>query len=215
MRYLITGYGRFGHLATERLLLDDPECSIIVVERDGAKLKDKLPPRVTPFNEDAISFLVDSGEVRTSDIIVPMVPFHLVASFIVSSVQGCKEMPYPKELDALVPNPFPLNRTVICCSRADFVCPDDCPEGDLCTVTGLPRKPLYEDLERIEIPGFTVLVQRSFQILPGVGGYSMHDLQRMQRRIRPGAYLVATSCKCHGVVTALEVHVSAQNTLSR
>ncbi|MFH1112454.1 MAG: hypothetical protein V1792_00905 [Pseudomonadota bacterium] len=202
-RYLIIGYGRFGRLAARRLRLYDPECAIILVERDGAKLKDTLPPHVTVFNEDALSFLIGSGQVESTDIIIPMVPFHLAASFIVSSVKGCGEMLYPRELDALLPNPFPLNRNVICCGRADFVCPDDCPEGDLCTVTGLPRKPLYDDLEGIEIPGFTTVVQRSSQILPGVGGYPVHDLQRLTRLIRPGKYLAATSCKCHGVVTAL------------
>jgi len=205
MRYLIAGYGKFGRLATERLLDHDPECSIVVVDRDGTRLNGTIPPHVTAFNEDAISFLLDPGKIQSADIIVPMVPFHLIASLMASSISGCKEIPYPRQLSMRVPNPFPLDRTNLFCSRADFICPDDCPEGALCTMTGLLREPLYEELGRIEIPGFTTLVQRSFQILPGVGGYPVHDWQRMQRQVEPGAYLVATSCKCHAVVTALQI----------
>ncbi len=204
-RYLIAGYGKFGRLAADRLIDHDPECSIVVVERDKAQLIGTVPAHVKAFNDDALSFLLDNTRVESADIIVPMVPFHLLASLIVSSIPKCKETSYPERLSTLLPNPFPLSRNHLFCSRADFICPDDCPEGDLCTMTGLPRKPLYDDLERIDIPGFTTLVQRSFQILPGIGGYTVHDLQRMQRRVESGVYLVATSCKCHAVVTALQV----------
>ncbi|MDQ7781291.1 MAG: hypothetical protein RDU20_00335 [Desulfomonilaceae bacterium] len=205
MRYIVAGYGRFGRLAAARLTNHDRDCSIIVVEQDGGRLSGILPARVTAFNDDVISFILDPGKVRPEDIILPMVPFHLIASLIVSSIPGCKEIPFPEQLGPKLPNPFVLNQANLCCSRADFICPDDCPEGDLCTVTGLPRDPLYEELERLEVPGFTVLVQRSFQILPGLGGYPMEDVHRIQRHVKSGAYLVATSCKCHAVLTALHV----------
>ena len=47
------------------------------------------------------------------------------------------------------------------------MCPDDCPEGETCTVTGLPRVPLYDELELLKSPDWTTLIQRSFQILTG------------------------------------------------
>jgi hypothetical protein len=103
----------------------------------------------------------------------------------------------------LLPNPMVVNESNIVCSRADFVCPDDCPEGELCTVTGKPREPLYDALERLELPGYNMLVQRSSQILPGVGGYRLGDLHRLAHFVDKGRFLIATSCKCHGILTAI------------
>ena len=203
--YAIIGYGKFGRLALERLLASDRESTLTVVERNADRIRESFPQRVTVCNQDAISFLLSCEESGSDDVIIPMVPFHLAASFIVTSLTGCKEIPVPSELSSMVPNPFPVNSAHLCASKADFLCPDDCPEGDLCTVTGLPREPLFEELEGLEIPSFTVLVQRSFQILPGVGGYRFRDLLDMRQRIDKGRYLVATSCKCHAVLSALEV----------
>jgi hypothetical protein len=108
-------------------------------------------------------------------------------------------------LSGLVPNPFALDGSNLCCSRADFFCPDDCPEGDLCTVTGEPREePLYRMLEELEVPGVTVLVLRSRQIMPGIGGYLLGELMDLTERIPQGRSLIATSCKCHGVITSIE-----------
>ncbi len=111
-----------------------------------------------------------------------------------------------RSLDGAPTRPMHVDGSTLCCSRADFLCPDDCPEGDLCSVTGMPRdRPLFEVLEAIQVPGYVTLVQRSTQILPGLGGYSLEELRCLARHRRAGCYLVATSCKCHGIVTAVRV----------
>lgn len=205
MNYLIIGYGKFGRLAVERLLNLGTESTITIVEQNRDQIDGTVAPQVKTVVQDGISFLVDSAKIGQEDVVVPMVPFHLAASFISSSTPGCRAIPFAEELESLVPNPFPLDQSNLCCSKAEFMCPDDCPEGDLCTVTGMPREPLYHKLESLEITGFTVLVQRSFQILPGVGGYRYHDLCRMKEQSTSGKYLIATSCKCHAILTALQV----------
>ncbi|MEW6352505.1 MAG: hypothetical protein AB1646_25950 [Thermodesulfobacteriota bacterium] len=102
--------------------------------------------------------------------------------------------------------PVPVDACTLCCSRADFLCPDDCPEGDLCSVTGMPRDlPLSETLEAVRVPGYVTLVQRSGQILPGIGGYPLGELRALGLHCAAGRYLVATSCKCHGIVTAIRI----------
>ncbi len=102
--------------------------------------------------------------------------------------------------------PVQVDGSALCCSRADFLCPDDCPEGDLCSVTGMPReRPLFEIIEGLRVPGFATLVQRSHQILPGVGGYSVGELRSLALQRAAGRYLIATSCKCHGIVTAVRI----------
>lgn len=205
MKYVIFGYGRFGRLARDRLRVMDGESTLVIVDRDPARVAEGPAPGVTLINQDAVSFLLASEGIEPEDVVLPMVPSHLAASFIVASIAGCTEIPLPEQLGSMLPNPFFVNSSNLCASKADFMCPDDCPEGDLCTVTGLPREPLYEEIESLDIALFTVLVQRSFQILPGVGGYRLADLLALKAKIRTGRYLVATSCKCHAVVTALRV----------
>jgi hypothetical protein len=96
-------------------------------------------------------------------------------------------------------------------SLADFLCPDNCPEpAENCTVTGRPRgKPLFARLAGIELPGWSVGVIRSHQLTPGVGGCRVADLLALRERIvkSGGRWLVATACRCHGALGALELPV--------
>lgn len=206
MLYVVLGYGKFGHMAVERLTVAFPSASVIVVERDADRIAAPLPPQVAALHGDATDVLIGAGPIAAEAIVIPMVPFHLAASFIKARTRHCAEIALPENLEALVPNPFPVSPSTLCCSNADFLCPDDCPEEDLCTITGLPRTPLYSTLEALRVPGFRVLVQRSRQILPGIGGYSFKELESLRLPIVAGSYVVATSCKCHAIMTGLEVH---------
>jgi hypothetical protein len=202
MRYLIAGYGKFGRLAAARITQAFPGSAIIVVEQDP----DKMPPDsldgITAYKDDAVSFMLNSKLLEPSDWIVPMVPFHLAAAYLLQKSSKLKLVPFSSEISSLVPNPYPSGPSDLCCSVADFLCPEDCPEGICCTVTGQPRTPLYETLERLQIPEFKVLVLHSSQILPGVGGYNFNDLLKLDDQITSGRHIIATSCKCHAVMTA-------------
>jgi hypothetical protein len=50
-----------------------------------------------------------------------------------------------------------------------------------------------------------VVVVRSWQLAPGVGGYPAKYLEERLHEVsrRAGTYLVATSCRCHGVIDLL------------
>jgi hypothetical protein len=144
-----------------------PHARIIVLEQDGEKSACKSLPPVSIIEGDAASLLLDAPLFHAEDLIIPMVPFNLAASYVLAKHANTHEIPVPEEMLDLLPNPMVVNESNIVCSRADFVCPDDCPEGEICTVTGKPREPLYDALGRLELPGYSVLVQRSSQILPG------------------------------------------------
>jgi hypothetical protein len=203
MRYVIAGFGKFGRIALQRLLSAFSRPRILIVESSKDQSAAEAPSQVKWIHGDAVSFLTQFPELLPEDIIIPMVPFHLLAAYVMAAHPGCHEVALPDALEGILPHPFRLNPSTLCCSRADFVCPDDCPEGDLCTITGEPREPLHAAIEEIAVPGFTVLVQRSFQILPGVGGYPMGRLVAMAERVTHGGYVVATSCKCHAILTAV------------
>ncbi len=203
MRYVIVGYGKFGKLALERLSgLSDP-FDILVVDRDAEVFPEGISGHVQWIAADAVSFLTQSGRVRPEDVIIPMVPFNLAAAYVLGRSSDVHMIPIPPEILDMVPNRFLVNASNLCSSRADFICPDDCPEGEVCTITGEPREPLFAEIQEMTVPRFEVLVLRSFQIAPGVGGYPFSRLLELERRLAPGRYLVATSCKCHAIVTAV------------
>ncbi len=202
--FVIAGFGRFGRLALERLQNSFPLAHIMVLEQDPIISARKFSHKVLAIHGDAASLLVDSPEFHAEDLIIPMVPFNLAASYVLAKHGNSREIAAPKRLLALLPNPLLINESNIVCSRADFVCPDDCPEGERCTVTGQPRDPLYDLLGRIEVDGYKMLVQKSAQILPGVGGYRLGDLRALARLVDKGQSIIATSCKCHGILTAIE-----------
>lgn len=205
MKYVIAGLGRFGRLALDRLSAAFTDAHIIAVEKKTDVSLETASGRVTLISGDAVSFLVEASDLTGEDRIIPTVPFHLAASYLLARYPTIREVDLPSELAARLPNSFSLNRSNLCCSRADFLCPDDCPEGDVCTVTGEPREdPLYGELARIVIPGFTVPVLRSEQVLPGIGGYSLSDLWNLGERIHTGRHVIATACKCHGIMTGIE-----------
>jgi hypothetical protein len=96
---------------------------------------------------------------------------------------------------------------VLYASIATFRCPDNCDEPvDCCTVTGEPRLAnLFDVFRRIEIGGYLIQVVRSYQLAPGVGGYQLSILWRLLEEVRSTEkdVLIATACRCHGVINAL------------
>lgn len=204
MKYVIAGYGRFGRLALSRLKEAFPKTQALIIENDRNKLAGQFPSGTTAIQSDAVAFLLDSDLPEPDDFILPMVPFHLVAAYVTARVPNTSETELPNQIAHAAPNSIRINFSNLLASRADFLCPDDCPEGETCTVTGRINEPLYSSLASITLPGFSVLVQRSYQILPGVGGYPVRDLTKLLSRITTGRYLVATSCKCHAVITAIQ-----------
>jgi hypothetical protein len=203
MKYIIAGYGRFGRLALARLKEAFPDTQAIIIEDDRDKLAGEFPSGTTAIESDAVAFLVNSDLPEPDDVILPMVPFHLAASYVLAKTPNTCETELPNEIAHAAPNSIRINFANLLASRADFLCPDDCPEGETCTVTGTKSQPLYSFLGTISAPGFSVLVQRSYQILPGVGGYPVRDLMTLLGRVTTGRHLVVTSCKCHAVITAI------------
>jgi hypothetical protein len=203
MTFVIAGFGKFGRIAMERITRAFPEARIVVVERDFVQLTGILQG-ITVIEGDVSTVIAGARELRPRDVIIPMVPFNLAAEYILRTRRGLERAPLPDGVQALLPNPHALDDTNVVCSRADFVCPDDCPEGDLCSVTGAPRVPLYRDLESLSIPECVILTQRSQQILPGIGGYTMESLESLASRVKSGRYLIATSCKCHAILTCIQ-----------
>lgn len=138
---------------------------------------------------------------------VAAVPLHLAFEWLKKSLSPVAELRRsspPQLLIPLLPHASIAPSGDLYASWADFLCPEDCREGPKCAVTGKPRpESLYRRIAGLDLAGVNILVVRSYQLAAGVGGIRAADLIRARNFIlsQEGTFLLATSCKCHAVIT--------------
>lgn len=210
-RICILGAGQFGRLAAQRLSRRYPEAAFLVVDERGEKLEGIAGEVGLPVLAEDLQNFLDHPWIDERTWIVPAIPVQFAFEWVIhelrKSGQG-ERLPIPEGVAEQIPNPYRAAGGSLCASFATFICPDSCNEPDeLCTHTGKPRPGnLFEVLARVEVPGFDVIVVRSWQLAPGVGGYPCGSLSAVLQQITAtpkGRYLLATSCRCHGVMDAL------------
>jgi len=206
----VIGGGQFGLRAARLLSRDVPAPTITLVDRRSLSVNDEHFEIVTG---DGVSWLYEhlSPDARVSKII-PAVPFHLAARWLQAQLGNARQtwhqQTIPEWLLDRFPHPFLTADGSVALSYADFLCPPDCeePEG-YCTHTGEPRPtPLHRYVETVDCPPYHVLVLRSRQFGPGVGGFYPEDLWNLlarARKYRERSLLIVTACSCHGIATLL------------
>lgn len=202
----IIGAGKFGQLAVNRL---KNKYRITLVDPDPTALELIKVPGVEKKCRDGIQFLDDCLE-QNGDVawIVPCLPVHLVWEWCRETLGRDRLIPIepPKGLNMVLPNLMQTDAMHLYTSHADFLCPDHCGEpAEHCTVTGKKRKKdMFAMINDVSIKGYTPLVVQSYQLAPGVGGYSPSTMFRLKKQVSSckNRMLVATACRCHGVVTA-------------
>jgi hypothetical protein len=210
--YWILGAGRFGRLAVERLLARREPPHLVVVDQNPDKLLLLGDRPVERVNQDVLGFLSANLE-EGPDWIVPAVPIHVAFVWLSAELAGVGQveiLPVPITVDAQVPNAWRDGKGGVYTSVATFRCPDNCREPrDRCTATGLRRADnLFAMLAGIRVFGSVSLVVRSHQLAAGVGGYRPSALRHLLRGAEAARQLVlvATACRCHGVIHALRFH---------
>jgi hypothetical protein len=210
--YLILGAGKFGRLALQRLARQDEAATFLVVDRIPSALAAaralKIPGVEWEAAETAAFLAAHLKEEAPWDWLIPMVPVHVAWAWLLAGpLRGWQTVAAPEVLAAVAPVSFRGPEGQIYLSRAAHLCPDDCSESEsICPVSGESREvPLFVELAALRPPGFVIKVIPSRQLAPGVGGYPpgallalAHDLAGMS-----GLTLVATACRCHGVVHGL------------
>lgn len=215
--YCILGAGHFGSLAVERILARKKDSRLVVVERDVQVLEKLREKPIEIVEQDAIDFLVHYPGLG-SEWIVPAIPVHVAFAWLCRQLAregAVTQDAVPSILDQKVPNAQRAETGALYASFATFHCPDDCDEpNESCTVTGEVRESnLFDVLQNIELEGYLTFVVRSHQLAPGVGGYRLSVLWRLleEARLSERNILVATACRCHGVMDALQFNRRAQS----
>jgi hypothetical protein len=208
--YLILGSGQFGRLAVSRLTQQETTTSFMIVDRDPAALAVQgSGPGYQQIQGEAITFLVQhlAGD-ETWDWIIPMVPVHVAFHWLVAgplAESGWQPAAVPEAVAQLAPGALRGPEGELYLSRSQHLCPDDCAEPQVCPVTGEAGDPLHRKLASLHLPGYQVKVIPSRQLAPGVGGHHPGQLLELARELKgqTGKVLIATACRCHGVVHGL------------
>jgi hypothetical protein len=209
---LVIGGGRFGSRAA-RIISEKGSSQVIVLDVDEKRLSQANGDKAKKISCDGIGFLVRNyRRLSDANTVIPAIPKHLAFEWLRGALAGryrIQRVAVPKEIISGLPNTWPASEGSLLVSYADFICPEDCPEPEHCTVTGERRDPpLYSLLSRLKIKGFQVHVVRSRQLAPGLGGYRLGDLLETARRVTRGTnekWLLCTACKCHGIATAFGI----------
>lgn len=200
----VVGMGKVGARALKLLSRRAAGASITAVDRHPFEA-----PGGTAIEMDGVEFLLERLDAGTDAWIVPAAPTHLAFEWLYRKLAAdghVSKIPLPPDLGAGIPSFTEGENDRAYVSNATFICPPGCEEPDICTHTGQPRPlVMHEHLASLNL-GPVPLVLRSHQLAPGVGGFLARDLWAAYgiAAARPGRYLVATACRCHGVVDAFE-----------
>ena len=212
--YWIIGGGRFGQRAAETLVAAKPAATVLVVEQDPGRCRELAAGGLHVLEADGIDFLKSHlTSPRRNLWIVAAAPVHVAYEWVLARLPaGVKPLPraLPADVVSRLPNAFRgAAEGQWYASNADFLCPSDCPEpGGICSFTGKKRpRSMHAFIEHLDAPGVKILVVRSRQLAPGVGGLRPRDLFDAldQMRVSRFAFLLATACKCHAVLNSFHI----------
>ncbi|MBO8180125.1 MAG: hypothetical protein H0Z19_06545 [Archaeoglobus sp.] len=92
--------------------------------------------------------------------------------------------------------------SVVVSYNRDADCLEKCSAPDVCPVTKLKKPCPMHDLVKFAYPDAIVLISR--QLEPGLGAIEGKDFAELMRQAeKRERVVVATACRCHGVITAL------------
>ena len=208
----IIGAGRAGQRAVE-ILLGLGFDRILVVDPDPGRLGG-IAPAVRTIQGEGVRWLAqDREEERGGEWIVPTLPLHLVHEWLLARLGPlAQRVAVPFQAVEGLPGAGRTTDGGFVLSKAQGLCPPDCDERKGCVWSPAGSATLPEMLEQ-RARDWPLETIRSRPLAPGLGGYPRSKLDRLLRRIesRQGRVMVATACRCHGVIHALKLNQGGDN----
>ena len=214
-RFWIIGAGRFGQIAVARIARHIPMATIIVVDQKPSGMVGK---DITTIRADGIEWLDRRLDPNASvDMIIPAIPVHVAAAWLklnLLHLYYINPFPIPDSWLTRLPHAMRGRTGQAFVSHADFICPDNCAEpAKICTHTGNARPlDMFRLLGDLQFEDTLPIVIRSHQLLPGVGGINPTDMLAALGTVfekRPRTLMIATACRCHGVVDVMRLERKA------
>ncbi len=208
---IVFGGGRYGLEAAEYLasqgrkfvVIDEDENCLVRRELNLPEYREEVEE--SSFIRGGIKELVRLFFDLQPEYVFPTAPIHVAGAFLMEHLGF--EVWYEGVNLALAGIPMKVvvsagRGSVVVSYNRDRDCLPKCRAPDVCPVTGIKKPaPMYE-LVRFAIPdGFVI---ESHYLQPGLGAIRGERLREMvEWAERRENALVATACRCHGVITAL------------
>ncbi|MBE8538946.1 hypothetical protein [Geoglobus acetivorans] len=210
---IVFGGGKYGLEAARHLISEGREFVVIDVDENcPVRVNFDLPEyrkgtRKSSFVKGGMRELIDIFFDLQPEYVFPTAPIHVAGAFLMEHLGF--EVWYEGVDFALAGIPMKVvvsagRGSVVVSYNRDRDCIPKCRAPDVCPVTGIKKPaPMYE-LVRFAVPdGFVI---ESHYLQPGLGAIRGERLREMVEwaESRENA-LVATACRCHGVITALRM----------
>jgi hypothetical protein len=206
----IIGAGKFGLKAANSLKNHHPDIDLTLIDMDEIACQNAKNQSFHTVCSNGVLYLAKNlTDTGFPEWVVPSIPIHLAFRWVEKKLENNEkftpvaiEKPGPPG----VPNPIKGKNMEWYTSHADFICPENCPEPEhICTFTGEPRpRNLFGLIREMDNKPYPVIVIRSHQLYPGVGGVRTEDLfsalEQTRSVPRDQTALFATACRCHGVI---------------
>ena len=213
---VIVGGGRYGVEAAEYLqrrsrsfvVLDpNPEClAVRELRLRRVSSLGEVEGEGEYFIPSDISLLADMVLELKPEYVFPTAPIHVAAEAVRIKFDF---QPWPEVVDCIAAGlPF---RVIVSSGRGGLVvsynrdhdCLEKCSAPDVCPVTKIRKPCPMHELVRFAWPDAVVMVSQ--QLEPGLGAVSGRDFAELiERAEKSDRIVVATACRCHGVITALK-----------
>ncbi len=208
---IIFGGGKYG-LEAARYLMSEGKGFVVVDPDESCAVKKELNLPEYSGNTKENSFV--RGGVREltklffelePEYVFPTAPIHVAGAFLMEHL-GFEAWYEGVDL-ALSGLPMKVvvsagRGSVVVSYNRDRECVPKCRAPDVCPVTGIKKPAPMYDLVRFAIPdGFVI---ESHYLQPGLGAIRGEKLRELiEWAENRDSVLVATACRCHGVITAL------------
>lgn len=197
---IVVGGGKFGLKAVEFLLAKKRDF-IVMDPSDDCEAAKAFKANFVKAKAEDLPKLVEKFK---PEWIFPTAPVHVVAEAIKHRFKPWNEK--VNEILAGIPMKIVVSvgrGSVVVSYNRDKVCVENCSSPEVCPVTKLKRPcPMFE-LIKFACEEARVLV--SHQLAPGLGAIRGEDfLAVLKEAEKAEKIVVATACKCHGIITALK-----------
>ncbi|MDI9646523.1 MAG: NAD-binding protein [Archaeoglobales archaeon] len=197
---IVVGGGRYGARAVEYLMKNKRE--FLVLEPDlNCEVSRKFGIEVI---KGQATDLIELAKKVNPEWIFPTAPVHVAAEVLKKDFE-----PWIDVVNSIlcgIPPKIVVSvgrGSIVVSYNRDGTCLENCISPDICPVTKIKRPcPMFEMI-KFASPEAFVLV--SHQLVPGLGAIRGKDFQEMVKKAyKDRRIIVATACKCHGVITALK-----------
>lgn len=196
---IVVGGGKFGLKAVQFLLAKKRDFVVLDPREDCEVAKAFRENFIKAKAEELPKFV----EELKPEWIFPTAPVHVLAEAIKHRFK-----PWNEKVDEILAG-IPIKvvvsvgkGSIVVSYNRDELCVDNCSSPEVCPVTKVKRPcPMFE-LIKFACREAKVVV--SHQLAPGIGAMKGEDfLEVLREAERAEKIVVATACKCHGVITAL------------